>query len=90
MAPEARDPSPHSQQPANDPYPPPSAIPISPGDLFQFRITPEIMNHFNNWQESLDGDKPTQGLYLHRTAQHRNTTTNIHAISGIQIHDLSN
>jgi hypothetical protein len=54
MAPEAGDPSPHSQQPANDPYPPPSAIPISPGDLFQFRITPEIMNHFNNWQESLD------------------------------------
>jgi hypothetical protein len=33
---------------------------------------------------------PSQGLYLHRTTQHRKTHTNIHALSGIQIHDPSN
>jgi hypothetical protein len=33
---------------------------------------------------------PLQGLYLHRTAQHRKTRTNIHALSGIQTHDPSN
>jgi hypothetical protein len=31
-----------------------------------------------------------KGLCLHRTTQHRNTKTNIHASSGIQIHDPSN
>jgi hypothetical protein len=31
-----------------------------------------------------------KGLYLHRTTQHRNTKTNIHASSGIGTHDLSN
>jgi hypothetical protein len=33
---------------------------------------------------------PSQGLYLHRTTQHRNTRTNIHALSGIRTHELSN
>jgi hypothetical protein len=28
-----------------------------------------------------------QGLYLHRTTQHRNTSTNIHALSGIRTRD---
>jgi hypothetical protein len=33
---------------------------------------------------------PSQGLYLHRTTQHRKTWTSIHALSGIRTHDLSN
>jgi hypothetical protein len=32
----------------------------------------------------------SQGLYLHRTTQHRKTLTNIHALSGIQTHDPGN
>jgi hypothetical protein len=32
---------------------------------------------------------PSQGLYLHRTAQHRKTRTNIHVLSGIRTHDPS-
>jgi hypothetical protein len=32
---------------------------------------------------------PSQGLYLHRTTQHRKTRTNIHALSGIRTHDPS-
>jgi hypothetical protein len=35
------------------------------------------------------GIGPTQGLYLHRTTQHRKTRTNIHASSGYRTHDLS-
>jgi hypothetical protein len=30
---------------------------------------------------------PSQGLYLHRAAQHRKTRTNFHALSGIRTHD---
>jgi hypothetical protein len=33
---------------------------------------------------------PSQGLYLHRTTQHRKMRTNIHALSGIRTHDPSN
>jgi hypothetical protein len=33
---------------------------------------------------------PSQGLYLHRTKQHRKTRTNIHALSGIRTHGPSN
>jgi hypothetical protein len=33
---------------------------------------------------------PSQGLYLHRTTQHRRTRTNIHALSGIRTHNPSN
>jgi hypothetical protein len=32
---------------------------------------------------------PSQGLYLHRTTQHRKMRTNIHVLSGIQTHDPS-
>jgi hypothetical protein len=32
---------------------------------------------------------PSQGLYLHRTTQHRKMRTNIHALSGIRTHDPS-
>jgi hypothetical protein len=32
----------------------------------------------------------SQGLYLHRTTQHRRTRTNIYALSGIRTHDPSN
>jgi hypothetical protein len=34
--------------------------------------------------------RPSQGLYLHRTTQHRKTRTNIHALSGIRTHNPSN
>jgi hypothetical protein len=33
---------------------------------------------------------PSQGLYLHRTTQHRKTRTNIHTLSGIRTHEPSN
>jgi hypothetical protein len=33
--------------------------------------------------------RPSQGLYLHKTAQHRKTRTNTHASSGIWIHNRS-
>jgi hypothetical protein len=33
---------------------------------------------------------PSQGLYLHRTTQHRETQANIHALNGIRTHDPSN
>jgi hypothetical protein len=32
----------------------------------------------------------SQGLYPHKTTQHRKTWTNIHALSGIRTHDPSN
>jgi hypothetical protein len=35
------------------------------------------------------GIGPSQGHYLHRTAQHRKMQTHIHALSGIQTHDPS-
>jgi len=35
------------------------------------------------------GISPSQGLYLHRTAQHRKTRTYIHASSCILTHDPS-
>jgi hypothetical protein len=33
---------------------------------------------------------PSQGLYLHRTTQHKKAQTNIHAVSGIRTHNPSN
>jgi hypothetical protein len=33
---------------------------------------------------------PSQSLYLHRTTQHRNTPTNIQALSGIRTHNPRN
>jgi hypothetical protein len=35
------------------------------------------------------GVTPMQGLYLHRTTQHKKTRTHIHASSGIRTHDPS-
>jgi hypothetical protein len=35
------------------------------------------------------GISQTKGLYLHRTAQHRKTKTNIHAVSRIRTRDPS-
>jgi hypothetical protein len=70
--------------------PPPSGVRIKPCDLFQFRIT------FWNFESFLQlvgflwrGISPTQGLYLHRTAQCRKTKTNIHAWRGIRTNCLS-
>jgi len=35
------------------------------------------------------GINPTQGLFLHRTAHHRKTRTDIHASTGTRTHDPS-
>jgi hypothetical protein len=58
-----------------------------PIDLFQFRITSEIMN--NRHSVGLLGRviSSSQGFYLHRTTQHRQTRTHIHVISGIRTRD---
>jgi len=50
-----------------------------------------IQNYFWNYEPFRlpgRGITPTQDLYLHRTSQHRNTRTNIHALSGIRTHSL--
>jgi hypothetical protein len=48
-------------------------------------ITDESFQHLVGFPGR--GFSPTQGLYLHRTAQHRKTRTNIHAFSGIRTND---
>jgi hypothetical protein len=53
---------------------------IRPSDLYQFRNASGIMNLVGLLGRVISS---TQGLYLHRTAQHRKTRTNIHALSGI-------
>jgi hypothetical protein len=59
-----------------------------PCDLFQFRITSEIMNLLDILVGSSGrGNSPTQGLYLHITPQHRKTRTKIYALSGLRTHD---
>jgi hypothetical protein len=60
---------------------------IRPCGLFKFRVTSEIMNnrHVVGLLERVISS--TQGLYLHRTTQHRETRTNIHALSGIRTRD---
>jgi hypothetical protein len=57
--------------------------------LFRFRIlTSELMNLFRHLVGLLGrGISPTQGLYLHRTTQHRKKRTHIHASSGIRTLD---
>jgi hypothetical protein len=54
---------------------------MRPCDLFQFRITSEIINHW--YMVGLLGRviSSSEGLYLHRTTQHRKTRTNIRAFS---------
>jgi hypothetical protein len=52
---------------------------VRPCSLFQFRITYEIMNLFRHLVGLLGrGMRPTEGLYVHSTAQHE-TRTNTHA-----------
>jgi hypothetical protein len=64
---------------------------IRPLSLFRFRIYfLKLVNLFGHLLGLLGrGISPTQGLYLHRTTQHRKTRTNIHASSGIRTHDPS-
>jgi hypothetical protein len=72
------------------PLPPPSAIRIRPCDLFQFRITLWNYESFRQLVGLLgQGISLTLGSYLHRRAQHRQTNTNIHAVSGTRTQDLS-
>jgi hypothetical protein len=75
--------------PVNIQPPPPSAIWTTPPNLFQFRIT--FWSHESFGQ--LVGPRglwisQTQGLYLHRTTQKRQTKTNIYAISRIRTQDF--
>jgi hypothetical protein len=48
--------------------------------------------NYNRYMVGLLGRviSPSQGLYLHRTTQHRKTRTNIHALSGTRTHDPNN
>jgi hypothetical protein len=63
---------------------------IWPCGLFQFRITSELMNQFRHLVGLLGRViGPSQGLYLHSTAQHRKTGTNTHALSEFRTHDPS-
>jgi hypothetical protein len=50
----------------------------------------KLMNLFGQLAGLLGrGISPTQGLYLHRTTQHRKTRTHIHASGWIRTHDPS-
>jgi hypothetical protein len=49
---------------------------------YQVRISSEIMNRFDIWYDSLDGDP------LDSRPQHTKTRTNIHVIGEIRAHDL--
>jgi hypothetical protein len=60
---------------------------IRPIGLFHFGITPEIMNHRHTAGLLGRVISSSQGLYLHRTTQHRKTKTNIHALIGIRTRD---
>jgi hypothetical protein len=96
---------PCSHEPATGPCPEPDAFSpqlptiflyrrlsnIRPLGLFRFRI------YLSETYESVGqlvgllgrGIGPTQGLYLHRTTQHRKMRRHIHASSGIRTHDPS-
>jgi hypothetical protein len=60
---------------------------IKPSGSFQFRQTSEIMDPFR-----LSGGllrqkmNPSEGFYLHKTEQHKNSQKNIPASSGIHTH----
>jgi hypothetical protein len=64
---------------------------ISPLGLFRFRILFFETYEFIGQLVGLlgRGIGPMQGLYLHRTTQHRKTWTHIHASSRIRTHDPS-
>jgi hypothetical protein len=50
----------------------------------------EIINQFQQLLWLLgQGISQKQGLYLHRTTHHRKTNKNMHSVSGIQTHELS-
>jgi hypothetical protein len=55
--------------------------------LFQFRIISEIMYHRQTVGLLGRVISPSQGLFLHRTTQRRQTRTNILALSGIRTRD---
>jgi hypothetical protein len=58
--------------------------------LFQFRITPEVMNQFKHLTGLLGRlISSSQDLCLHRAAQHRKTRTHMHSLSGIRTRDPS-
>jgi hypothetical protein len=57
---------------------------IRPISLFHFRIISEMMNHPQTVGLLGRVISSSQGLYLHRTTQHRQTKTNIHTFSGIR------
>jgi hypothetical protein len=56
-------------------------------DLFQFRIISENMNHRQTVGLLGRVINSSQGLYLQRTTQHRQTRINIHALRGIRTRD---
>jgi hypothetical protein len=63
---------------------------ITPCSQFRFRIIFWNYESFGCfWWDSLDGIGPSQGLYLHRIAQNRETRTYVHVSSGIRTHDPS-
>jgi hypothetical protein len=56
--------------------------------LWPVPISSEIVNQFRHLARLLGGViSPSQGLYLHRTAQRRKNKINIHALSGIWTRD---
>jgi hypothetical protein len=57
-------------------------VPHHPRLLFQFLGSIRHLVGFLGW-----GISPVQGLYPHRTTQHRKTQTNIHALSRIRTCD---
>jgi hypothetical protein len=59
-----------------------STVPRHPGVLFHFLGSIKHMVGLLGW-----GISPAQGLYLHRTTQHRKTQTNIHDPSRIRTFD---
>jgi hypothetical protein len=63
-----------------------SSFKVWANGLFRFRsLTSEIMNLFGQLVGLLGrGISPTQGLYLHRTTQHRKKRTHIHDPSRIR------
>jgi hypothetical protein len=64
-----------------------SLLRIRPIGLFQFRIISEIMNDRQTVELLGWVISSSQGLYLHRTTQRRQTRINIHALSGIRTRD---
>jgi hypothetical protein len=72
------------------PPPPPSVAVQSLKDFgrLTYRRCLELLRHMVGLLGRVIGS--SQGLYLHRTTQHRKTRTNIHALSGIRTHDPSN